>query len=219
MTGGEYSPTGYSSQLCSAQPFQLSHQHLADEIGTLEQNLARWRSAMHSFSESQRFSRPKDLRAKLECQLLQLMEAASRLWLSGMVAAKRSTHIFEEALILAREILEGFKEADFEPVSKPGLWSRISIFDEQFSRQPSLLPNISKLHDQYGDEYVWECNVVIGLIMLYLEVESGVGDDSYSGGAALQGITIDNIGRSGTIQYTRNLNGAGEQHKELLVWW
>jgi hypothetical protein len=108
-----------------------------------------------------------------------------------------------------------FEEVNSQAVSGHKLveW-RVLVLMEDYSRSLPLLPDISRLYWQFGQENMWDCCVIAALVFLYLEVE---GPDTR--GTIVRSITIDHSGHEGVIRYARDLDRTGDEEKKLMGWW
>jgi hypothetical protein len=61
--------------------------------------------------------------------------------------------------------------------------------------------------------------VIMALVYYCLEVESGDQEYRECVDVEVEDIVIDNVGRQGSIRYSRDRGGVVEWHKELVVWW
>jgi len=188
------------------------------EVQSLEQDLGRWRSAAERFLDRHRMQvlSLENERIILHCQLLLLLEPASRMWLRSLSKTGALASLLHDCVKAIGNMLEGFKKAAFPPQSKT-VWERgrVWVFEWQFASP--RLPNLGAVFAWYGQEPTWECMVLAALVVYIMEVEgrkAGKLED-----VVVDRIAVDNAARNGRIWYVRDVDGVVKRHEALVVWW
>jgi hypothetical protein len=93
----------------------------SDSVQLLKDDLSRWRSAMRPFTHRHAqlaLTRPPTEEAEglaISMRGFLLLEVTARLWIYSILSIRPPSSLFHEALLLAKETLEGFKKAIFRP--------------------------------------------------------------------------------------------------------
>jgi hypothetical protein len=206
----------------SALPFQSApQQSFPDNEVSIEQDLARWRSAAkHLTSHLSSVHDAEAERISRNVEYYFLLETAARLWLHSILGTSPIPRpVFNDALIHAKAMPIGFRRVTLGPrfqfIYEMGWDWVLDRRSSRSSRLPDMLPDISILFERQGDEFSWDCMVIIALIVYYLQTE---GNHRGLEHIVIEGITIDNVGRRGILRYAQHESGY-VGYRKLVVWW